>query len=257
MNIDANVRKILVALFKKWQLIVIIAVIGGMLGYFYTAKFTTLTYTSSVEFMAYAVDSQQEISDSSGSSSSGEYVRSSNTSKMNYAMKMLPTYIEIFNTNTFDNRVANDLNKRINANYTADTIKNALSIESINDTAIFQFSVNTTDIDLSYEIARQLEVTVPKVMEETNNGLVKSSVQDEATRARNSESLGYPKKIALGSIIGAFVAAAYIVLRNILDIRIKTEEELVEKYNIPVLGSIPNFESRGVTSSSKISDKED
>ena len=54
MNVDANVRKILVALFKKWQLIVIIAVIGGMLGYFYTAKFTTLTYTSSVEFLAEA-----------------------------------------------------------------------------------------------------------------------------------------------------------------------------------------------------------
>jgi len=105
MNVDANVRKILVALFKKWQLIVIIAVIGGMLGYFYTAKFTTLTYTSSVEFLAEADDPTDEIV-STGSSSSNEYARTSNTSKMNYAIKMLPTYIEIFNTNKFDNRVA-------------------------------------------------------------------------------------------------------------------------------------------------------
>ena len=71
MNVDANVRKILVALFKKWQLIVIIAVIGGMLGYFYTAKFTTLTYTSSVEFLAEADDPTDEIV-STGSSSSNE-----------------------------------------------------------------------------------------------------------------------------------------------------------------------------------------
>ncbi len=256
MNIDANVRKILIALFKKWQLLVIFAVIGGMLGYFYTAKFTTLTYTSSVEFLAYAVDSQQEISDSGTSTSSNEYVRSSNTSKMNYAMRMLPTYIEIFNTNEFDNRVANDLNKRINANYTSGTIKGALTIESITDTAIFQFSVNTTDKDLSYEIAHQLEITVPKVMEETNNGLVKASVQDKAIRAVDSESLGYPKKIALGAIIGAFAAAVYVILRNIFDIRIKTEEELVEKYNIPVLGSIPNFDAKGAPTA-KVANKED
>lgn len=255
MNVDANVRKILVALFKKWQLIVIIAVIGGMLGYFYTAKFTTLTYTSSVEFLAEADDPTDEIV-STGSSSSNEYARTSNTSKMNYAIKMLPTYIEIFNTNKFDNRVANDLNKRINANYTPSTIKNALTIESITDTAMFQISVNTTDKDLSYEIAHQLEITLPKVMEETNKGLVKASVQDEPTRAVNSESLGYPKKIALGAIIGAFAAAAYIILRNILEIRIKTEEELIEKYNIPVLGSIPNFESKG-SSTAKVAGKED
>lgn len=255
MNIDANVRKILVALFKKWQLIVIITVIGGMLGYFYTAKFTTLTYTSSVEFLASADDPTDEI-DSTVSSSSSEYARTSNTSKMNYAIKMLPTYIEIFNTNKFDNRVANDLNKRINANYTSSTIKNALTIESITDTAMFQISVNTTDKDLSYEIAHQLEITLPKVMEETNKGLVKASVQDEPTRAVNSESLGYPKKIAFGAIIGAFAAAAYIILRNILDIRIKTEEELVEKYNIPVLGSIPNFEGKG-SSTAKVAGKED
>ena len=175
---------------------------------------------------------------------------------MNYAIKMLPTYIEIFNTNKFDNRVANDLNKRINANYTPSTIKNALTIESITDTAMFQISVNTTDKDLSYEIAHQLEITLPKVMEETNKGLVKASVQDEPTRAVNSESLGYPKKIALGAFIGAFAAAAYIILRNILDIRIKTEEELIEKYNIPVLGSIPNFESKG-SSTAKVAGKED
>jgi len=93
-------------------------------------------------------------------------------------------------------------------------------------------------------------------MEETNKGLVKASVQDEPTRAVNSESLGYPKKIALGAIIGAFAAAAYIILRNILDIRIKTEEELIEKYNIPVLGSIPNFEGKG-SSTAKVAGKED
>ena len=50
MNIDENVMKILVALLRKWKVIVLFAVIGALIGYFYTANFTQLTYTSTVEF---------------------------------------------------------------------------------------------------------------------------------------------------------------------------------------------------------------
>lgn len=243
MNIDANVQKIFFALLKRWQLIIIIAIIGGLAGYFYTAHFTTLTYSSTVEFLAYAVDSQQELTDSSsGNSSSGDAARTSNTSKMNYAMKMLDTYIEIMGTNEFNTKVADDLNKRINANYNASTISNSLKIEPVENTAMFKITVTTTDSNLSYEIAHQLETSVPDAMKKTNNGLVQASVEDRPIKASSAGSLGYPKKILIGAAAGAVLAAAYVILRNLLDIRIKTEEELVEKYNIPVLGSIPNFE---------------
>ena len=107
MNLDINVQKILFALLRKWKLLVIFAIIGALVGYFYTANFTTLTYTSSVEFLAYAVDGKDDIS---SSSSSTETVRTSNTSKMNYAMKMLDTYIEIMSTNDFYNELTSDLN---------------------------------------------------------------------------------------------------------------------------------------------------
>lgn len=246
MNIDTNVRKILVALLRRWRLIVVFAIIGGLLGYVYTANFTQLTYTSTVEFLAYAVDSQQELNDSSTSSSAanGDSMRISYTSKMNYAMKMLDTYIEIMNTNEFANRVTDDLNKRINANYDAGTIKDAITVEPVENTAMFKVTVVTHDADLSYEIAHQLETTVPENMEETNSGLVHASVEDKAVKASSAGSLGYPKKIAIGVVAGIVLCAVYIILRNLLDIRIKTEEELVEKYNIPVLGSIPNFETK-------------
>ncbi len=254
MNIDVNVQKILFALIKKWKLLLIFAIIGGLLGYIYTSNFTTLTYTSSVTFLASAVDSNQEINDdndnnnSSSSSSqnnaSSEYVRTSNTSKMNYAMRMLPTYIKIMQTNEFNEKVAKSLNERINSNYSSGVIKNSLLIESVKETAIFVVNVTTTDPNLSYEIAHQLETSVPEMMEETNSGLVRADVKDKAVKSESAESLDYGKKCAIGVIAGVVIAAAYVILRSLLDVRIKSEEELIEKYNIPVLGSIPNFESR-------------
>ena len=115
MNLDANVQKILFALLRRWKLLVIFALIGVAAGYFYTSHFTTLTYTSKVEFFAEAYDPRDELSDSSVSSSSSstavENVRVSNTSKMSYAMRMMPTYIEIFGTNQFCSKAAEALKR--------------------------------------------------------------------------------------------------------------------------------------------------
>lgn len=242
MNIDANVQKIVFALIRKWKLLVIFAVIGCLLGYFYTANFTTLTYTSNVKFFAFAVDSQQEVTDSVPSTTSNDSVRTSNTSKMNYAQKMLPTYIEIFNTNEFNDSVAAKLNQRVNANYSMQTIKNAVTYEIIEDTSMFSVAVTTSSPDLSYEIATELQEVIPETMMNRNSGLVHATVEDKALKASTAESLGYPKKMALGALIGIVVAAAYVILRSFLDVRIRTDEELIDMYNIPVLGSIPNFQ---------------
>lgn len=242
MNIDANVRRLLFALIRKWKLLVVFAIIGAMLGYFYTANFTTLTYTSTVEFLAYAVDSQQELNDSSAVSNSGEATRTSNTSRMNYAMKMLGTYIEVMSTNEFAEKVASSVTQEYNRKCSAGDIKGSMVVESVQDTAMFKVTVTTTDPDYSYEIAHQLEKIVPETMDRTNNGLVQASVEDRAQKATNAGSLGYPKKMLFAAVAGAVLAAAYVILRSLLDVRIKTEEELIEKYNIPVLGAIPNFE---------------
>ena len=248
MNIDANVQKILFSLLRRWKLLVIFALIGVLMGYFYTSHFTTLTYSSNVKFLAYAVDGNDDLGEISSTGStttkgSAEYVRTSNTSKMNYAMKMLPTYVEVMNTNEFMTNVTNALNKKQNSNYTVGTIKNSMVIELVEDTAIFTISVTTTNAELSYNIAKQLETSVPQMMKKTNNSLVHASVQDKAVKAASAGSLGYPKKCAIGAVIGIVIAAAYVVLRTLFDVRIKSSDELSDKYNIPVLGSIPNFSS--------------
>lgn len=241
MNLDANVQKILFAVLRKWKLIVLFAIIGALAGYFYTANFTTLTYTSTVEFLAYATDGNDDVANTNNN---GEVVRSSNTSKMNYAMHMLDTYIEIMKTNKFANLLVLDMNSTYNANYDVNSVIGSMEIEAVEGTAMFKVTVTTTNADMSYKIAKQLETTVPKMMKNTNNGLVRASVEDRAIRATSAGSLNYPKKMLIASLIGIVLAAGYVVLRTLLDVRIKSGEELTEKYSIPVLGQIPSFEDK-------------
>ena len=247
MNLDANVQKILFALLRKWKLIVIFAIVGALAGYFYTANFTTLTYSSTVQFLAYATDGNDDID----SSASTEVVRSSNTSKMNYAIRMLDTYIAIMQTNQFHEDLVKDLNATYNANYSVGTVSGALQFETVSDTAMFKVTVTTTDAELSYKIAKQLEKTIPKTIKNKNQGLVKATVEDKAIRASTAGNLGYGKKCAIGAMAGIVLTAAYIILRTLLDVRVRTSDELTDKYGIPVLGTIPDFESRGIQASIK------
>ncbi len=246
MNIDANVQKIISLLLKKWKVIVLFALIGTLCAYMYTANFTTLTYTSSVEFLAFSQDSKQEFNDSSTVSQ-----QTSNTSKMNYAIKMLDTYIELFKTNEFNQSVANDLNKQLNTSYTSGQIKGSMQIEAVENTAMFKITITTTDADMSYQIAHQLEKSIPAKMKTVNNGLVNASVEDVALKATTSESLGYPKKMIIGFGAGAILAAAYIILRDLLDVRIKSNDNLSERYGIPVLGTIPEFDFKAAAGTVK------
>jgi capsular polysaccharide biosynthesis protein len=249
MNIDANVQKIVMLLLRKWRIIIIFALIGTFLAYFYTANFTVHTYTSQVEFLAYAVDSKQEFSDSSGNSVLQQ--QASNTSKMNYAMKMMNTYIEMFQTNSFNQTVANDINENLGTNYSASEIADALTFETVSDTSLFKVTATTTDATKSYQIAHQLETTIPKVMKVKNNGLVSVSIEDHAVQASEYESLGYVKKCVAGFILGAILSAAFVLLRDLIDIRIRTSEELTERYDIPVLGAIPEFELKAASRSAR------
>ena len=177
MNIDENVQKVIKLLLRKWKLLILFMLIGALLAGVYTAKFTTLTYTSSVEFLAAAVDPAHEISDSTG-----EVARTSQTSKMNYAMKMIDTYIEIFKTNKFCSKVAGEMNKKYYTNLSPADIKQTFTIETVENTAMFKLIVTTTDPTLSYNIAHQMEESVPEQMEETNNGLVQTTVEDKAIK---------------------------------------------------------------------------
>ncbi len=245
MNVDENVRKLLIALLRKWHLLVIFTIIGVLAGYFYTSNFTSPTYTSTTEFMAQAIDKESEMPDSETNQEiSSESARISQTSKLNYAMKMIDTYIEIMGTNDFNSRIADELNKRINSDYSSDIVKNSIAIENVENTAMFKVTVTTIDADLSYEIAHQLEITIPKMIDESSSGLVNAKVMDKPVKASAEVDRGYFKKCLIAGAAGFVLAAAYIILRSLLDVRIRNSEELVEAYGIPILANIPNFEGK-------------
>ncbi|SUM31560.1 capsular polysaccharide synthesis enzyme CapA [Staphylococcus gallinarum] len=48
--------------------------------------------------------------------------------------------------------------------------------------------------------------------------------------------------LGLGLLAGLFIAFLIIIFKELFDKRIRTEEQVKEEFNIPVLGSIQKFE---------------
>ena len=98
---------------------------------------------------------------------------------------------------------------------------------------------------------------LPEQMEETNNGLVQTTVEDKAIKPNTAEGRGYLKNCLLGAVAGLLIAAAYVILRDLLDVRIKSAEELSQRYDVPVLGSIPAFTTGKRSASGKKNTKKE
>lgn len=245
---DENIKKAVQLFLKRWKLIVLIGLIGAMLAYAYTANFTTLTYTSSVEFYAYVPDEDRTANTEDGSSI---VIPISNTSKMDYAIRMITTYLALLDTNNFCTRAADSLNERLGSDYSAGFVRGAMATEATEDTALFTVSVTTTSSQLSYEMAQDLSEVIPDFIEESNERQVLLRVIDEPVVAGAAESLNYPFKCAIGFAAGVVLACAYVFLRDLLDVRVKSNEDLAARYNIPVLGMIPDFENASAKKNKK------
>ena len=54
-------------------------------------------------------------------------------------------------------------------------------------------------------------------------------------------SPSYSKNGITGAVVGGLAAIAFVTFRCLMDVRLKTKEDLEELFGLPVLGQIPSF----------------
>lgn len=117
-----------------------------------------------------------------------------------------------------------------------DDYKIAVSFETT--TRVITLSVTGTDAKETAKVARAMANSVSTVAQ--NVGAAQSiNVVDEA---KTPESPSGPKRllyVAVAFLAGVFIAIAYVVLADILNMRIRGAEEAEELLGIPVVGRIP------------------
>ncbi|MGN1014145.1 MAG: YveK family protein [Butyricicoccus sp.] len=129
--------------------------------------------------------------------------------------------------------------QKLDGDWSTEALAEKISVSAVNNTEMFQISVVDSNPMQAAQIAQAVtEVASSRIANIVEGSSVKTIVS--ATIPTEPSSPNYMKYTAVGFLLGFLLSAFVIVLRALMDNRIKQEADLEEK-QYPVLGSIPEF----------------
>ena len=224
------------SLLRKAWLIVLCAVVFGIGGYIYTSHCVAPMYRSSI--LLYVNNSASK--DQNDNISSSDLATS---------QRLVKTYIIILRSDPVMEKVAANLERSTGKKLSGGAINGMITAGAENETEVFRVSVSSTDPVLAAQVANAVAAVAPKEIETVILGSSAKVVQ-HATVAGAPYSPNKTRQAALTAIIGAVLAVAFVLVREFMDVRIKSEEDLAEICDAPILGYIPEL---GQESTSKYS----
>jgi len=157
--------------------------------------------------------------------------------ELNYAQKVVNTYIEILKTDSFMSSVS----KASDLGYSVGELKKMVEMSPVNDTEIFKVQVTTTDPNDSLLLANTIARLAPgKIIEIKDADAVR--VVDPATLPEKPSSPNILQNTAIGLIMGLMIGIMTAFILELLDKRVKDEDDLLKHYDVPILGVIPIIE---------------
>lgn len=208
---------------KIWW-IALAAVICGVLAFSYTTIFVEPTYTSTIKMVVVkSEDRQSTVSDAS------------------IAQRQVNSYIAILDDINFYDKVAN----KADLEYTGKQLSKMFSFAVVGETEVFEITVSANN-PKDTKIVADAAASVALSNTQYKNALDLVTLK-QTSQAREGVKVGPSilRNTLLGFILGAALVVFIAFLQEVLDVRIKTEEDLLEHYDLPLLGTIPDFSADG------------
>lgn len=205
-----------------WWFIVILAVLVGGATFTYF-KITSVPEYKSTSRMYINTEAQQTSTDV-------------NTNALTGAANLLPTYIDVLTSKTFLNSVSDDMDNK----YTVEDITSMIALEAVVDTNIISIEVLHEDPHVAYLVCSSFVNNAPNEIARVFGG-GSTKLTEHPEEADEPEVMHTARNALIGFIAGAAIAMVVIFLVNMFDTRVKSKDELVSKYNLPILGEIPSL----------------
>ena len=228
-EIEIDLRKLFLVLWNRIWIIALAGIATAILAYEYTYFNVTPLYRSDVTLY---VNNININSDATGFSST----------QLQAVQGLASTYMVILESRSVMEAVA----QRTGLPYTTAQLQSMVSASSVDDTEVFRVNVVNPDPETAATIANAIANILPGKISQIVEG---SSVRvvDYAKAATSPSSPNYKKNTMIGLMIGVAISVGLIVLLELLNESITSEEYLTRVYpNIPLLAVIPDsMSSRG------------
>lgn len=171
--------------------------------------------------------------------------------QINSARQLVNTYEVILKSDTVLDQVLSALIARgMNgaSRLTLNDLKSKITVSPVNNTQVMKISAQDYDPDMALAMVDEILTVAPSIIIRT----VKAGSVEVVSFPKLNPKPVSPKKIrnlALCVVGGAVAAAAFIIIQDLLDNTVKTDEDIRKKLDIPVLGVIPKVRENDLTPS--------
>ena len=231
---EVNLKRLVDALLNQAWKVFLVSIVGALIVFLVTFFFITPRYQSSVMF--YVNNSAISVGDASLSIDSGD---------ISASKSLVSTYIVILNTR----ETLNDVIDYANVNRSYDEVKELIKADAVDDTEVFQVMVTSEDPKEANAIANAIAYILPKRISGIVEG-TSAKVVDAAIVPANPSSPSYTMNTLLGFLLGFVLSVGVIVIREMANITIRREEDILQLCAHPVLASVPDMTAPSKGSSS-------
>lgn len=222
---EIDLLELLLVLKKRFFLIILITLLSGALGYARSVYLLTPKYESF--FTAYVNNRSFNMDVTYIDVSSSDVVAS---------RYIANTYSQIITSR----RVLLKAAENAGLKFSAEELSAMVRVTVGSDTEILKVSVTTPDPQLSKQLAENIMnaslISTSEIVEGSSMCII-----DEPFLP---VSQCYPNNIrnaVIGAMLGFVCSCAVIVLIGFFDDKVKDEQSLEQKFNIPVIGTIPSY----------------
>ena len=217
---------------KKVQIILII-IIFAVVGFIYTVGFVTPEYTASTTLVLATSNTGDKTTQTEQQSTN-----SITTTDVTLNSKLVSTYSELVKSKNVLRQVISN----IGINVDEEELRSNVTVSSVEDTEIIEITVTNANPTYAAKIANEIaSVFTTKVGEIYNIDNV--HIVDEAETPEAPSNINHKRDIIIFAFIGAVVACIYVLIANMLDTTVKTAEEVEQLFKLPVLASIPIYDT--------------
>ena len=226
---ELDLKELFEIFWSKKLHIILIVLILMVIGLIYTIGFTTPMYTSSTTLVLATAGNNQEQSQETNSITTNDVTLNS---------KLVSTYSELVKSKNILRQVISNLNIDVKE----ETLRQNVTVTAVKDTELIEISVTNQNPTYSAKIANEIaKVFTEKVAEIYNINNV--HIVDEAEVANSPSNINHARDILIFAFIGIVIAAMYVLIANMLDTTIKTQEDIEKLYKLPVLAAIPIYDA--------------
>lgn len=214
-------------LLSKLWLILLAAIIFAVGSFGYTKLMITPMYSTNLSF--YIRSSQAIV----------ENTDSVNYNELEIARRITDTYLIVLKSDVVLDAVA----EQCELGYTTAQIRSMIGASAVDETPIIRVYISNANPEHAVEIANLIaEVAPTQIAEYLEGSAVR--ILDYPKMPGGPSSPNVRSNVFIGAAIGIVLSCLLIILLDMMDVRIKSDEDLEEISDLPILGAIPRVEKR-------------